>query len=102
MDEELIQEKEKVTLLGEKFKLQRDRHCMWIDELKPSQKRDGTPTLAWCRVTGYFRNYEDLFEDFAEKRFKTAEASTAKKLLSEMAKIEKETKALVKEFLKGK
>lgn len=70
--------------------------CLWIDEEYIPKKKDGTDGKKTTkRVAGYVSNYEELYADFVDTKFRSAEAQTVKELLKQIAETEKDLKLLV-------
>ena len=79
-----------------KFIIRSDAYCMWIDEEYTGKTRGGEEKLYTRQVAGYVRNFEQLLENFLEKRMRGSDARDVEAVLKEFAKCEGELRGLIK------
>lgn len=77
-----------------KYTLNIDRYCMWITEQKVSENGKEREE----RVTGYFRNLDDLLEDFIKKS-KAKDCSTMAEVICEIKFAEDQAIKMAKAYL---
>lgn len=85
-----------------RYTIHSDNFCMWITE-RVETKKDGKPTGKYAErvVAGYVETPVALMEDFIDKKTRNSDATTLKELLKDMAKAEKDVKAIIKAIKKG-
>lgn len=80
-----------------RFYINSDSRCYWItEEFKPEGKK-AKKDLSEKRVTGYFRDLEDCYKDFVDKRISGSEAKTMTKLMEDIGKLKEEVKELMRD-----
>ena len=87
-----------------KYTLKSDRYnyCIEetrkVDQTKVKRKRNTDDDETSGRVTGYFFNFEDLLEDFVERRLRESDAKDMEKCLREIASTHRAVKQIAKEL----
>ena len=84
-----------------KYTLKSDKFCAWIEEevkIKEGKRKGETETR---RVTGYFRNFEQLLNDFLETNTKDSDAKALEEVIKEIEKAAKDAKKIIREAIKG-
>lgn len=76
-----------------------DSYCLWITETRETKdpktkKKTGKVTTE--RVAGYSLNFEELMEDFIDRKTRNSDAATLKQMLRDIASAEKDAKKIVK------
>ena len=85
-----------------KYIILSDPQCMWIEEKSEGKHKQGEATERQKRITGYFRNFTDLLEDFSRRKILSSEAEEVSEVLKEFASIQKDIEAFIKSAAKKK
>lgn len=80
-----------------KYTLKSDRFCCWLE--KESKGKDGK--IRQARVSGYFRDFGMLLDDFIDRRVKDSDANDMKQALAEIDASLKDAKKIAREAVKG-
>lgn len=81
-----------------KFTLKSDRFCAWIEQEVKTEKGKSRHQ----RITGYYRDFGLLLDNFIDLRTKDSEASELKQVLAEIESATKDAKKIAREAYKGK
>lgn len=76
-----------------------DSYCLWINETyetKDPKTKEKTGKTREERVAGYCENFEQLLEDFVDRKTRNSDATTLKEMLKELASAEREAKKIAK------
>ena len=76
-----------------------DSFCLWITETRETKdpktkKKTGKTTTE--RVAGYCENFEQLMEDFIDRKTRNSDATELKALLKDLAGAERDAKKIAK------
>lgn len=83
--------------LGANYILKKDSNCMWIMVKKTG--KNGKPW--WDRCSGYYQDYEGLYESFARRKLlDTPEDRTATNFIRKMKEVQEETIRIVRALIK--
>lgn len=80
-----------------KYTLKSDKFCAWLE--KECKTEQGKTTQR--RVTGYFRDFNLLLDDFIDTKVKESDASDMKQALAEIDSALKDAKRIAKETVKA-
>lgn len=84
-----------------KYTIKSDKFCAWVEEeakIKDGKRKGETETR---RVTGYFRNFEQVLDDFIETKVKGSDAKSVEEVLKILDRATKDAKRIVREAKKG-
>lgn len=76
-----------------------DSLCLWITEereTKDPKTKKKTGKFTSERVAGYCENFEQLMEDFIDRKTRNSDAVTLKELLKDIASAERDAKKIAK------
>lgn len=81
-----------------KFTLKSDRFGAWIEQEVKTEKGK----TRHQRITGYYRDFGLLLDNFIDLRTKDSDASDMKQVLAEIESATKDAKKIAREAYKGK
>ena len=81
-----------------KYTLKSDRFCVWIEQEVKTEKGK----IRHQRITGFYRDFGLLLDNFIDLRVKDSDASDMKQLLAEIESATKDAKKIAREAYKGK
>lgn len=79
-----------------KYIIKSDAYCMWMEEEYAGKTKGGAEKVATRQVAGYVKTFEQLLENFMEKRIRNSDAIEVEEVLKEFAKCEGELRGLIK------
>lgn len=68
------------------FVIKGDAQCCWIEKVTVGETLKGKPKVSYKNVTGYYPNLNSLMKAFADKQFRSSDATKAKDHLRDIDK----------------
>lgn len=82
-----------------KYRLNSDSLCYWIDEKK---KGDKAKEEYWERITGYYKDFDALMDNFICCKVRKSGATDMKDAVKDIDNAVKEARKIVREYVKAK
>ena len=83
------------------YTLKSDKFCAWVEQDFEVTEGKAKGTIISRRITGYFRDFNKLLDDFIDVAIKDSDAQTVADALAILCKATKDAKRIAKEAVKN-
>lgn len=84
-----------------KYTLKADRYGVWLEQEVKGKKGKSEGKDVQRRITGYYRDFSLLLDDFIDSRVKDSDANNMKQVLAEIDSALKDAKRIARETIKA-